>query len=98
MSNRLIGRLPTKVGIRPVIDGRERGVRESLEKQTMNLAKTAANLVEENLRFPSGEKIQCVIAPTTIGGVADAAVCAALKGKVLEYHLQLHWHGAMEVK
>lgn len=75
MKNRLIGRLP-KVGIRPVIDGRERGVRESLEVQTMNMAKAAARLIEENLRFPSGEKVECVIADTTIGGVADAARCA----------------------
>lgn len=75
MTNRLIGRLP-KVGIRPVIDGRERGVRESLEKQTMDLAKSAADLIENNLRFPSGEKVECVISKTTIGGVADAARCA----------------------
>jgi L-fucose isomerase len=74
-NSRLIGRLP-KVGIRPVIDGRERGVRESLEVQTMNMAKAAAKLIEENLRFPGGEKIECVIADTTIGGVADAAFCA----------------------
>ncbi len=74
-TNRLIGRLP-KVGIRPVIDGRERGVRESLEVQTMNMAKAAAKLIEENLRFPNGEKVECVIADTTIGGVADAAFCA----------------------
>lgn len=73
--SRLIGRLP-KVGIRPVIDGRERGVRESLEVQTMNMAKAAAKLIEDNLRFPSGEKVECVIADTTIGGVADAALCA----------------------
>ena len=64
------------MGIRPVIDGRERGVRESLEVQTMNMAKAAAKLIEENMRFPSGEKIECVIADTTIGGVADAALCA----------------------
>ena len=75
MSNRLIGRLP-KVGRRPVIDGRERGVRESLEKQTMDLAKSATDLIENNLRFPSGEKVECVISETTIGGVADAARCA----------------------
>ncbi|WP_206081928.1 L-fucose isomerase [Maribellus sediminis] len=75
MANRLIGRLP-KVGIRPVIDGRERGVRESLEIQTMNMAKNAARLIEENLRFPGGEKVECVIADTTIGGVAEAALCA----------------------
>ena len=75
MANRLIGRLP-KVGIRPVIDGREKGVRESLEIQTMNMAKNAARLIEENLRFPGGEKVECVLAETTIGGVAEAAMCA----------------------
>ncbi|WP_149304801.1 L-fucose isomerase [Pareuzebyella sediminis] len=75
MSNRLIGRLP-KVGIRPVIDGRERGVRESLEIQCMEMARNAARLIEENLRFPSGEKVTCVIADTNIGGVAEAALCA----------------------
>ena len=75
MKNRLIGRLP-KVGIRPVIDGREKGVRESLEGQTMNMAKAAAALIEANLRFPDGTKVECVIADTTIGGVADAAACA----------------------
>lgn len=72
MSNRLIGRLP-KVGIRPVIDGREKGIRESLEEQTMNMARRAAELIESNLRFPSGEKVECVISDTTIGGIADAA-------------------------
>ena len=71
--NRLIGSLP-KVGIRPVIDGRERGVRESLEEQTMAMAKAAAKLIEDNLRFPSGEKVECVISDTTIGGVAEAAL------------------------
>jgi L-fucose/D-arabinose isomerase len=75
MSNRLIGRLP-KVGIRPVIDGREKGIRESLEEQTMNMARAAASLIETTLRFPSGEKVECVISETTIGGVADAALCA----------------------
>ena len=76
MGNRLIGDLP-KVGIRPVIDGRERGVRESLEVQVMNLAKAAANLIENNLRFPGGEKIKCIISDTCIGGVAEAAMSAA---------------------
>ena len=75
MTKRLIGKLP-KVGIRPVIDGREDGTRESLESQTMNMAKMAARLIEENLRFPSGEKVECIIADTTIGGIADAARCA----------------------
>ena len=73
--NRLIGELP-KVGIRPVIDGRLQGVRESLEIQTMNMAKAAAQLISENLRFPNGEKVECVIADSTIGGVAEAAMCA----------------------
>jgi L-fucose isomerase len=74
-TNRLIGELP-KVGIRPVIDGRLQGVRESLENQTMNMAKAAARLISENLRFPNGEKVECVIADSTIGGVAEAAMCA----------------------
>jgi L-fucose isomerase len=65
-----------KVGIRPVIDGREKGIRESLEEQTMNMARAAARLIETTLRFPSGEKVECVISDTTIGGVADAAMCA----------------------
>ncbi len=73
--NRLIGDLP-KVGIRPVIDGRLQGVRESLEIQTMNMARAAAQLISENLRFPTGEKIDCIIADSTIGGVAEAAMCA----------------------
>ena len=73
--NRLIGEMP-KIGIRPVIDGRLQGVRESLEIQTMNMAKAAAQLITENLRFPNGEKVECVIASSTIGGVAEAARCA----------------------
>lgn len=75
MANRLIGRLP-KIGIRPVIDGREHGVRESLEEQTMNMAKNAAKLISENLHFPGGEQVECIIADSTIGGVAEAAMCA----------------------
>ncbi|MCJ7449807.1 MAG: L-fucose isomerase [Bacteroidales bacterium] len=65
-----------KVGIRPVIDGRERGVRESLEKQTMNMAKLAANIISRNLKYPNGKPVECVISDTTIGGVAEAATCA----------------------
>ncbi len=71
----VIGGFP-KVGIRPAIDGRERGVRESLEKQTMGMAKNAANLISRNLRYPDGKPVECVIADTTIGGVAEAAACA----------------------
>ncbi len=73
--NRLIGRLP-KVGIRPVIDGRERGIRESLEQQVMDLARAASDFITQNVRFPSGEKVECVISDTCIGGVAEAAMCA----------------------
>ncbi len=75
MSYRLIGKLP-KVGIRPVIDGRENGIRESLEEQTMAMAQAAADYIQNSLRFPSGEKVECVISNTTIGGVADAVKCA----------------------
>jgi len=72
---RLRGSLP-KIGIRPVIDGREDGVRESLEVQTMNMAKSAAALIESKLRHSNGLAVECVIADTTIGGVTDAAACA----------------------
>lgn len=71
---RLNGSLP-KVGIRPTIDGRRRGVRESLETQTMDMARRAAALISENLKHASGEPVECVIADTTIGGVAEAARC-----------------------
>ena len=64
-----------KVGIRPVIDGRRRGVRESLEEQTINLARTAAKLISSNLKYPDGRKVECVLADTTIGGVTEAALC-----------------------
>ncbi len=72
---RLCGSLP-KIGIRPVIDGRMQGVREALEEQTMNMAKAAAQLIETNLRHPNGMPVTCVLADTTIGGVAEAADCA----------------------
>lgn len=72
---RVIGRTP-KVGIRPVIDGRERGVRESLEKQTMNMAKNAAAFISEHLVHANGLPVECVIADRCIGGVAEAAMAA----------------------
>ncbi len=72
---RLFGTLP-KIGIRPTIDGRTGGVRESLESQVMNMAKNAAKLLSENLRHPNGLPVDCVIADTCIGGVAEAARCA----------------------
>lgn len=65
-----------KVGIRPTIDGRLGGVRESLEKQTMAMAKSTAKLISSKLRYPTGEPVECVIADTCIGGVAEAAACA----------------------
>ena len=74
---RLIGEYPV-IGIRPTIDGR-RGVlkvRESLEEQTMNMAKSAAKLFEESLRYSNGEPVKVIIADTTIGRVAEAAACA----------------------
>ncbi len=64
-----------KIGIRPVIDGRWGGVRESLEKQTMGMAEAAAKLISENLKYPDGTPVQCVISNTTIGGGAEAAKC-----------------------
>lgn len=66
-----------KIGIRPTIDGRLGGVRESLEDQTMNLAKSVANLISSELRYPTGEVVECVVADTCIGGVAEASACAA---------------------
>ncbi len=75
--SRLIGDYPI-IGIRPTIDGR-RGylkVRESLEEQTMNMAKAAAKLFEENIRYTNGEPVKVIIADTTIGRVAEAAACA----------------------
>lgn len=63
-----------KIGIRPTIDGRWGGVRESLEKQTMGMA-TAAKALIETLRYPDGLPVQAVIAPSTIGGGAEAAKC-----------------------
>ena len=75
--NRLIGDYPV-IGIRPTIDGR-RGplkVRESLEEQTMNMAKSAAELFRQNLKYSNGEPVKVVIADTTIGRVAETAACA----------------------
>ncbi len=65
-----------KIGIRPVIDGRQGGIRESLEDKTMNLAKAVADLISTNLRYPDGTPVQCVIADGTIGRVPESAACA----------------------
>lgn len=67
--------MSVKIGIRPVIDGRQFGIRESLEAQTMALAKAAEKLITENVRHANGEPLECVIADTTIGGIAESAAC-----------------------
>ncbi len=67
-----------KVGIRPTIDGRYGGVRESLEEQAMKLAKSVAELIENNIYLPHGEKVPCVIPPRCIGGVTEARMADEL--------------------
>ena len=66
-----------KIGIRPTIDGRQGGVRESLEEKTMNLAKAVAELISANVKYPDGTPVECVIADGTIGRVAETAACQA---------------------
>ena len=73
-ANRLRHPLP-KVGIRPTIDGRYGGVRESLEGPTMAMAKSAADLISKNLKHACGLPVECVIADSCIGGAAEAAAC-----------------------
>ncbi len=75
IKNKLAGRLP-KIGIRPAIDGRMDGVRESLENQTMDMAKRVAELISKSIRHSDGSEVECVIADTCIGGVREAAECA----------------------
>ena len=102
-ANRLVGDLP-KIGIRPTIDGRLHGVRESLEKTTMGMAQNVARLIESSLRHANGLPVECVIADTCIGGVAEAALAAEkfLAGRrrrvadrhpVLVLRLRDHGHG-----
>ena len=74
-TNRYQGSWP-KIGIRPTIDGRMGGVRESLEDQTMNMAKSVVALLTKELKYPDGTPVECVIADTTIGRVAESAACA----------------------
>lgn len=70
-----MGKYP-KIGIRPTIDGRQGGVRESLEEKTMNLAKGVAKLISSNLKNGDGSPVECVIADSTIGRVGESAACA----------------------
>jgi L-fucose isomerase len=74
-TNRFQGDWP-KIGIRPTIDGRMGGVRESLEIQTANMAKSVVALLSEHIKYPDGTPVQCVIADSTIGRVAESAACA----------------------
>ena len=74
-TNRYQGQWP-KIGIRPTIDGRMGGVRESLEDQTMNMAKSVVALLTKELKYPDGTPVECVIADSTIGRVAESAACA----------------------
>lgn len=67
-----------KIGIRPIIDGRLGGVRESLEATTMNMAKNVAKLFKEELRYPDGSPVECIIPEFCIGGVKEAVECGAL--------------------
>lgn len=62
----------SKIGIRPVIDGRMGGIRESLEKQTMEIARSASKLISRRLKYPDGKPVECVTSDTTIGGVYEA--------------------------
>ena len=75
--SRLVGQYPV-IGIRPTIDGRKGilDVRGSLEEQTMNMAKSAAELLRSNIKYSNGESVKVVIADTTIGRVAESAACA----------------------
>jgi L-fucose isomerase len=74
-TNRLIGNLP-KVGIRPTIDGRRRGVRESLESATLGMARSVSKLITDNIRHSNGARVECIVADTCIGGAAEAAQAA----------------------
>jgi L-fucose isomerase len=67
-----------KIGIRPAIDGRRNGIRESLEDQTMGLARRAAEFLSANLRYPDGSPVECVVPADCIGGVVEAARAAEL--------------------
>src|SRR5882757_6822839 len=72
--NRMRGSLP-KIGIRPTIDGRYGGVRESLDSQVMAMALATAGFLSDNLRHADSSRVECVLADTCIGGVSEAAKC-----------------------
>ena len=76
-SGRFVGDWP-KIGIRPAVDGRQHGVRESLEEQTRNMALRTADLIRANLRYPDGTPVEVVVPDHNIGGVYEAAKVAEL--------------------
>ncbi len=74
--NRLIRSMP-KIGIRPTIDGRRRGVRESLEDRTRWGWRRTSRFLSENLRHPNGNlPVECVMPTQCIGGATEAAMAA----------------------
>jgi L-fucose/D-arabinose isomerase len=77
-----------KIGIRPAIDGRRKGVRESLETQAMGMAQCTASFLSASLRYPDGSPVQCVIADNCIGGVAEAVQTTEKSvGRMLAFRL-----------
>ncbi|MDR2936637.1 MAG: L-fucose isomerase [Rikenellaceae bacterium] len=70
-----------RIGIRPIIDGRQGGIRESLEDRTMAMARNVAELISSTLKYTDGTPVECVIADGTIGRVAEAAACVEKFGK-----------------
>ena len=111
--NRFKGSWP-KVGIRPTIDGRMKGVRESLEQQTMSMAESVSQLISSTLRYPDGSPVECIISDTTIGRVAESvmrgksylsigAVCMGIAGSIVntdffEDYLGMRCEGIDEVE
>ena len=88
------------IGIRPLIDGRRRGVRESLETKTMELAKAVAALIAEKLTYLDGTPVRVVVADTTIGGAAESALCAekfAREGVAADLSVTSSWNYITEV-
>ena len=65
-----------RIGIRPIIDGRQGGIREGLEEQTRKMAAMAKELIESNLYYTDGTPVEAVVFDGTIGGGAEAAKCA----------------------
>ena len=81
-------RFYSKIGIRPTIDERRKGVRESFEAQTMGMAQRAASFLSASLRYPDGSPVQCVIADNCIGGMAEAVQTTEKSvGRILAFRL-----------